>query len=166
MVLYKFYDANMMGTELYDISGLRYKRLLEACFRYCASVTMCVHLNSNVDLHSVEHFRRKITPTIKAQYAHYGSFDDDDMDVTHTYRLVRYLLTPEVKRLLMDRADGIFKWTYAWGNENPEDLAFFRPDGTVFFSSVVREGECTLHPEDGEDISLILRDPRWIAVEE
>lgn len=161
MALYKFYDANTAGTRLYDICGTRYRRLLKACFRYSASVAMCVHVDAEKDLQCIASFRRKVTPPIVAHYTYYGDFTQEDTDQTNTYRIVRYLLTPEVKRFIMNRTDSIFQWTYAWGNDNPEDLAFFRPDGTVFFSLCSQKGVCTLNPEEGENVSRILMDPRW-----
>ena len=162
MARYEFYDANIAGTRLYDIRGTRYRRLLQACFRYSASVVMCVHVDADIDTPRIASFRRKVTHLVKAQYAHYGDFTEGDIDQTNTYQLLRYLLVPEVKRFIMHRTDSIFKWTRA--NENPEDLTFFRPDGTVFFSLRVQEGVCTINPEEGEDVSRILSDPGWREV--
>ena len=157
MALYKFYDTDEAGSQVYDIRGARYQQLLEACFRHCTSVSLCVHADANVDLLSIEPYCLPVTPQVKAQYGHYGSAPAE----SSAYRIVHYVLAPEVKRFLKTRAEGIFQWTYAWENENPDDPAFFRPDGTVFFSSVIRDGVCTLYPREGEDISLILSDPRW-----
>lgn len=164
MALYKFYDTDVTGTELYDISGARYRQLLEVCFRYCTSVAMCLYVDANVDLLAMESCSLPVTSRVRQQYTHYGRFTEDDYNHNHTYRLVHYALEPEVKRFLLSHTDGIFKWTYAWENENPDDLSFFRPDGTAFFSSVVHEGECTLSPIEGEDVSDILHDPRWIPM--
>ena len=160
MSLYKFYDADDRGTQVYDIRGARYQQLLEVCFQNCTSVSMCVHMDALVDLLSIEPYCLPITPQVKAQYAHGNRFISEDS----TYRIVHYVLAPEVKRFLRTRADGIFQWAYGWGKENPEDLAFFRPDGTVFFFLSVHTGECTLSPCEEEDVSLILSDPRWVAM--
>ena len=162
MARYEFYNANIAGTGLYDFRGTRYRRLLQACFHYSASVAMCLPVDANIDMLPIASFRRKVTPQIRTQYAHIGNFTEEDTDQTNTYQLVRYLLVPEVKRFIMNRTDGIFKWN--WENENPEDLTFFRPDGTVFFTVHTREGICALNPEEDEDVSQILRDPRWREV--
>ena len=164
MSLYKFYNTDISGTRVFDIHGIRYKQLFQACFLYSSTVVMCVPVDTDIDMQHLAPFCRKLTPLIKARYAHYGDFTQEDTDRTNTYRLVRYLLTPEVKRFIRNRTDSIFKWTCTRGCENPEDLTFFRPDGTVFFSLRIREGVCTLSPEEGEDISLILKDPHWKEV--
>ena len=161
MALYKFYNANTAGTQLYDICGTRYRRLLKACFLYSASVAMWVRADTELDMQHIASFRRKVTPPIKAHYDYYDDFTQGDTDRTNTFRLVRYLLTPDVKRFILNRTDSIFKWTCALGSDNPEDLVFFRPDGTVFFALYSQEGVCTLNPIEGEDISPILMDPHW-----
>ena len=163
MALYRFYDTDAAGTKTYDISGARYRQLLGTCFQYCTSVAMCVHQDVNADFLSIESFALPVTSRLRVQYGHYGSFAADDRNETKTYQLVHYVLEPEVKRFLLTRADGIFQWTYAWESENPDDLTFFRPDGSVFFSCRAREGVCTLSPAEDEDVSLILSDPRWIG---
>ena len=159
MARYKFYDADLMGMRTYDIRGTHYRRLLQACFRYSASVAMCVPVESDIDMQHIATFRRKVTPQVSAQFTHIGDFTEDDMEQTHTYQIVRYLLVPAVRSFIMNQTDSIFAWSREKGN--PEDLTFFRPDGTVFFSVHTREGICTLNPEEDEDVSRILSDTRW-----
>lgn len=130
---YKFYDTDPTGKATYDISGKDYARLLDLCLKYCDSVSMCIHESVKIDLSSIEPFCIAITPEVKAQYGHYGFLPQTDGNVMPPYRLSHYLLTPEVKSFLLAQTNAIFNWTYAWGHNNPDDLAFFRPDGTVFF---------------------------------
>lgn len=162
MNVYTFYDTDVTGRETYDIIGSAYEQLLKLCFQYCTSVAMCIYLNANVDVSAISPFQIKVTPEVKKHYHHYGQFSSGDCNVRGTYKLVHYSLTPEVKAFLLSRANSVFKWTYAWGNNNPDDLVFFRHDGTAFFSSVIHEGECTLSPQYNEDVSIIIDDPRWL----
>lgn len=159
MARYQFYKANIADTGLLDIRGTHYRRLLQACFRYSASVAVCMPVDANIDTQRIATFRRKVTPQIRMQYAHIGNFTEEDTDQTNTYQLVRYLLVPAVKSFIMNRTESIFAWSKEKGN--PEDLTFFRPDGTVFFSVRTHDGVCTLNPEEDEDVSRILSDTRW-----
>ena len=61
--------------------------------------------------------------------------------------------------------DSIFKWMYG-KVKKPEDIAFYREDGSVFLSSVIHEGEDSLFPREGEDISAILDLDNWYLVDD
>jgi hypothetical protein len=162
MNIYKFYDTDITGREEYDIIGSDYVQLLNTCFQYCTSVAMCICLGADIDVSEISPFQIQVTPEVKKYYHHYGHFRFGDCNTIGTYKIVHYSLTPEVKAFLFSHADSVFKWTFARGNNNPDDLVFFRHDGTAFFSSVIHEGECTLHPRDNENISIIVSDPRWL----
>ena len=163
MTTYTFYDTDITGREIYDIIGSDYERLLGVCFQYCTSVAMCLYLDANVDVSEIRRFQIDVTPETKQYFQHYGRFPAGDCNESGTYQIVRYSLMPEVREFLLSRADSVFKWTYGWGNKNPDDLVFLRADGSAFFSSVIHEGECTLSPRDNEDVSSVVDDPRWLC---
>lgn len=45
----------------------------------------------------------------------------------------------------------LFDWLYTWGSDNPEDLAFYRADGTPIMQSSSLEGFCWLNPTEDEE---------------
>ena len=52
-----------------------------------------------------------------------------------------------------------------WGLKNPEDPAFYRKDGTPFFSTTIHEGYFTINADENEDISEILSKRDWEETE-
>ena len=48
------------------------------------------------------------------------------------------------------------------GNLSALPKVYLSSDGSVFFSSVIHEGECTLHVRDDEDVSEIINNPLWL----
>jgi len=162
MKKYVFYDSGIDGTEEYDIAGESYQLLLSLCFQYCHTVSFCLSMDCKADLSPIEEFRISVTPFVKENYQHYGLFHQQDVNLESNYRIVHYLLSDEVKKFVQKCADSMFQWTFAWGNHLPDDPCFFREDGSVFFSSLIHEGECTLTPRENENISEIIEDERWI----
>ena len=57
MALYKFYDTDDAGTEVYDTCGVRYRQRLKACFQYCFGVSLCIHESARAALLDLEPFR-------------------------------------------------------------------------------------------------------------
>lgn len=162
MTIYTFYDTDFTGREIYDIIGTDYEHLLGVCFQYCTSVAMCLYLGANIDVSGIRPFQIDVTSDVKKHFQHYGHFLSGDCNESGTYQIVHYSLTPEVREFLLTRVDSVFKWTFGWGNNNPDDLVFLRSDGSAFFTSVIHEGECTLSPRENEDVSTIIDDPRWL----
>ena len=50
------------------------------------------------------------------------------------------------------------------GFNNPENPVFYRENGSIFFSSLIHEGEITLTVNDGEDVSKITMINGWKKV--
>ena len=75
-----------------------------------------------------------------------------------------YRVCPELCDQLANITDSVYSWINAWGYHNPEDLYFYREDGSLFFEAIVHEGECTLYPREGEDISKLLTLGNWVKV--
>ena len=165
MKKYRFFDTDISGREEFDITGIQYINLLETCFLYCDTVAMCLSPQFEKDLSFLQKYRVAITPTIKQQFCHYGKFLSGDTDPCTNYTIVQYSLTAKVKEYILECTNAMFKWTYAWGYKNPDDVTFFRSDGTVFFSSIIHEGECTLYVKEYEDVSKITNDNRWIVID-
>ena len=72
-----------------------------------------------------------------------------------------YRVCDKLCDILLKTTNHIFSWLNGWGYENPEDPTFYREDGSLFFTSTIHEGECTLFVRD-EDVSEILANKLWI----
>lgn len=142
MRIYKFFDTDRTGQAELDISGVQYQHFLQACLRHCATVSVMVFLDCAERVQPWEPYRIPITPEVQLVYAHYGLGSTGQAG---SYEARHYLLTPQMKRMLQDQASSLFQWTWAWGHGNPDDISFYRPDGSVFFASLIHEGECTLY---------------------
>jgi len=155
MYIYKFFETDISGYEEYDIAGEAYQRLIQLCFKHSASVSFLLSPLFSGDLSDLEPYRLPLTENVKR----INSFSDSASD--RGFRLVHYRLAPEVRHFLLNKVDSVFKWKMGWGYENPDNPCFFRSDDSVFFSSVIHEGECTLHPDPGEDISQVFQSGLW-----
>lgn len=184
MKKYYFYDTDDSGNEDYDIAGEDYCKFLDTCLKYCSSVSFIVYSVSwsNGDMISVtpeelEKYRIPVTENLLKHYKQaeretYRSpvpgdllkcyYPDEKTDIPKGwYEIRHYHLCPEVKEMLMNISDSVFQWVCHWGFTNPEDIAFWRKDGSAFFTSVTHEGECFLMPNNDEDVSEIVSANEW-----
>ncbi len=164
MMIYRFYDADMTGHEERDVAGEAYSKLLQLCFRYSTTVSILLAPSFPEQLEVWEAFRIPVTPNVREVYSHYGFDTLCDSDRFRGYEIRHYLLTPQIQTLIGMRTGSIFQWICAWGHQNPEDISFFREDGSVFFTSTIHEGHCTFCPREDEDISAILN-PYWYHID-
>lgn len=162
MGIYKFFDSDITGQAEFDLSGMQYQRFLQACFQYCTTVSVIVSLNCADRIASWEPYRIPVSPVVLRVYAHYGLPAEGSTDQIGACEIRHYMLTPQMKRMIQDHTTSLFRWTCAWGNDNPDDIAFYRSDGSVFFSSLIHEGECTLYLRGNEALGDILSQEHWI----
>ena len=159
MKYYTFYDTNILGdcNEEYDITSDDYIELLKICFKYSASFSFMITKNDSLTIkeslpNELEKYRIYADDYVLNNYNRY-------MDLKRNIHC--YQACPETFDLILKINDSIFKWINGWGNKKPEDLAFFREDGSIFFSSIVHHGECSIYPRDNEDISSVLSSGNW-----
>lgn len=156
MRVYKFYDSDITGHNELDISGEQYQQFLQVCFQYCATVSVLItpDFDGNIDLWDI--YRIPVLPNVQNTYCHYGVPSSKKPDWINRFEIRHYRLTAQMQKLIQSQTNSLFSWTYYYGYHNPDDLAFYRADGSIFFSSVVHEGECTLYLRENEDLSDIL----------
>lgn len=153
MDYYRFYDTDLYGIEEYDIIGEEYRRLIETCCKYSTVLALSMVNFGEEIIHfdELDKFKiRSVRHIIKINRAEVLNKE-----------IVYYRVCPELCKILVNYVDSIFKWVHTSEFSNPEDLTFFREDGTVFFSSCIHEGVLTLCPQN-EDVSEILKNPLWI----
>lgn len=163
MKYYVFYDTNVFGdcSEELDITSENYKKLLMLCFKYSTSLSFMI---------SGEGIRTIVESLPKKLDEYRIDEDDNVLDVymryMDGYKDIRcYTACPETYDLVLGINDSLFKWINGRGNKKPEDLTFYRKDGSVFFSSVIHEGECFLYPRDNEDVSSVVSNGKWYLVD-
>lgn len=153
---YKFYDTDKFGINEYDISGNEYVELIHTCCKYCKTMSLRAACDNVSHLRELSNYRTNDIAFIPDAYRHY--------DISHNKpeNIYYYNVCSELCELMLSISDSIFKWIYGWGYTNPEDPVFYRHDGSVFFSSIIHEGECTLIPRDDEDVNKIISSGNWI----
>lgn len=159
MKKYIFYDTDSTGHEQFDITGVQYFLLLQACFKYSFSFSIILSPDFSGDIEKWEKYRIPVSGKVRDIYPHYAT---ESYGKSRAYEIRHYRLTPEMCDLIVRHTDSLFSWLCGWGFDNPDDPAFFREDGSVFFSSVIHEGECTLNLKDNEFLPDGLLDEKWI----
>lgn len=152
--VYKFYDTDIDGLNEFDICGNSYKKLIKVCCEYCDFFSLII-TNSNSELLSkLCEYRIPKNKKITYVFNHY--------DINST--IIEYFqVSSELCEVLLNNTNSIFSWINGWGYNNPEDPTFYRKDGSVFFTSTIHEGECTLYVQN-EDVSEIIASNNWIRV--
>ncbi|MBQ6825743.1 MAG: hypothetical protein IJP34_03675 [Clostridia bacterium] len=152
MLIYNFYDTDSSGMAEYNICNEDYKVLLEICFKYCKTMSLIITNNNSKLLKKIEKFQIEKSENIIYKFNHY------DNNV-----LIKYYQTcSELLEVLLNTTDNIFSWINGWGYDNPEDITFYRDDGSVFFTSIIHNGKCSLFVRKNEDVSLIIKNKLWI----
>ena len=176
MKTFCFYDSDWFyggnGDVKNHIQGVEFRKLLEACFRYCSYVALSISAKSE------ERFKKLLSPFEIAvpeaiaqdvypqayEACRWGRTKDGKSfpEIVSISNIRFYRACPDLLNVLYSISDSLFTWLDGWGFCNPENPTFYRSDGSVFFSSVIHEGECTLHVHDDEDVSEVIKNPLWI----
>ncbi len=155
MEIYDFYDTDRTGHREYDIAGNEYTLLLKKCYAYCSSFSFAV-ANPRIAIPAtLIPYQLPVTPVVQRQYDRYREHHPP-------VKVYHFRVSDENFQAVLGITDSIFKWINGWGMENPEDPCFYRSDGSIFFSSIIHEGRCTLTPQKREAVSDILANPLWI----
>lgn len=127
----------------YPMSQSHYEALLQTCFTYSSHFSFCI---SNFD---------HILTTALEKW----KLDVKTLGVDT--RLV-YKACEDTKEILQSYARSVFEFSRYSDQGGPEDLTFYREDDSVFMESVGHEGECSIYPQENEDVSSLLRFGRWL----
>lgn len=146
MKKYNFYDTDILGNDEYDIAGEKYTELLKMCFKYS-------------ELFSLRYSEGNFKVYFELAEYEVRTYADNVSD----YKVVYYRACPKTYDILVKNANSIFCWMNN-ENNNPEDLMFFRSDGSILFSSVIHNGCLSLWMRD-EDFSSVINDELWLLAE-
>lgn len=116
-------DDCLEKDEEIDIRGEKYEELIEVCFRYSAYFSF-VFREKSIPVSGLERFlvASKITDRWPGTWS--GGL----------HKLSLYSCDKITKSILQSHVNSLFSWVSCWGNGNPEDLAFYRRDKSVFFT--------------------------------
>lgn len=149
---YLFYATDYF-TNLgeFDFSQEHYHALLRRCFQYC----WCFSLEFNDE---DTQFARELKDW---QIENPGfSYQGEGQPENRRY----YRACPASATFLMHIANSFFDFDYYRNNKYPDDIIFYRKDGTVFLDVIAHEGECNLYPLPGEEVDDVLAFGHWIKM--
>ena len=150
MYVFFSWDDTDPAAEL-DIRGEQYIRLIDVCFQFCSYFT----LNESRAGTFFDLPDKELDHWPAQQYPPVGK--------THLF-----FCSGKAKDYLQNKVGSLFSW-FSWEASNqgkkerllPEDLCFYRSDGSIFLWSETHEGICALLPKDEEDVSSIISSVGW-----
>ena len=141
--------------ETYDISGSYYREFIETCCRYSAYFSFRRYQYKTL-LWEPE---PKAFPSDK-DLCFISRLFDSGIDLLYVFKC-----NERTKNFLQTYTKGLQYWYNmegVYGNLNmPEDLSFYREDGSCLFYSQTHEGDIKLFLRDDEDFSNIIVQPGW-----
>jgi len=148
--------ANSNLIKLYDI-----------CFKYCESFSVIFFTSLNPenawdDCEKMNYFSEfsslatKIMNT-KEWPGHRGK---------HEAVLMILPCNEQTRKLLETVTTNIRDFVGCWGVNNPEDIAFYRSDGSAMFYSTIHACIFHINADDNEDISEVLSILKWNECEQ
>lgn len=163
--MFVFYDYSDATNTDNDIVGDEYKQLIDICFKYCKTVAFKIAPKQDISIcKEMQKFIVAKNERITYNFYQTTYIDVENGEGTES-QTVFYELTPELCNVMKNSVNSIFEWIYGRGFKNPEDPVFFREDGSVFFSSVIHDGELFIYPREDEDVQSFLEKNNWIRME-
>lgn len=161
MGIYKFYDWNSYTDEDQNLSRNEYVELFRCCCKQCTVMSLIFRYKDTCFQDDLEKFRIVRPNNINYNFPHYNfaNLNAEQIDVRY------YRISEELYKTLISSVQGIYDWIYGWGNKNPEDPTFYRDDGSVFFTSIIHEGELSLYVKENENVETIVSNNQWEKVE-
>lgn len=180
MKKYAFYDSHdNPDYQEYELKGEAYKELLKVCFQYSDILSFLQWdiiqsadefsdvLKQDVIIERLEEFRilEKDSLCIKDTYLHDETICCSHpmlkQDILIKQTMKYYKVSPGLLHVLLNATDDIFWWMNRYPICIPENPCFYRKDGSVFFESVIHEGELYLYLKEGEDASRLFELSKW-----
>ncbi|MBE6794693.1 MAG: hypothetical protein E7532_07100 [Ruminococcaceae bacterium] len=153
---YIFYDTDESGWAEYDIVGEDYIELMKICIKYSKSVSFRRFRYSISIPKHLEKYRLPLTENIAKSYRYYGELSD--LAKAELYYLE---LSEDVCKWILSTTNSIWGWNHFSKDHLVEDPIFFREDGSVFADSIIHNGEFSIYPRDGEDVSSVVTKDHW-----
>lgn len=152
-------NVYVFGYE--EVRGRAYIDLLNTCFQYGRYFSLSAPAIFEKTLYPTYADVPALKPFLHFEYStlrdvYYGTL------YTPWPTLIRvYHCCEETKKILLSTCKTLFSWLAHGPNHMPEDLTFFREDGSVFMEQMSHERECALFPHENENIDAVLRTGAW-----
>ena len=160
--MYIFYDSDEQGNEI-PFSGQNFENFLDMCFQYSDCFSFMYDSEFD-DFESVagDFFIRDFIPSCSTEILQIPNFLNSKADETIFQcrlafpggRLLFFRCCEASKKMILDFSRDL--WEFSADNGSmPEDLTFYRTDGSTFFTGLIHEGEAFLFPKDTEVLTGI-----------
>ena len=154
---YEFFSGNSAGID--NISGNQYIELLEFCFQYSNyfSLTFLHPQSGTVNMRLGSEKMEQLDPYI------YDSFEtkDEPWYFEGPNATIKIFYNNEkTKQIILDHTNSLYEWS-TYEHRNPEDLSFFRSDGSVLFHLLEHEGLATIYNNDYEIVPEFALKTPW-----
>lgn len=143
-------QQNRISKE--DMKGKIYGELIDLCFKYSQYFSLTfLHIRQGVN---------SCTNLDKAEFSFFRTKNELWYPYGQDATVKIYHCTDETKAFLLQHVNNLFAWE-AYDNHNPEDLAFFREDGTGFFELITHEGMATIYNRKNEAVPSLFQQEPW-----
>lgn len=157
-------DYEGRGEEEHDITGEDYKELIRTCAKYCESFAFVSGKDNSypqIPL-NIQKYAIDVDASVKKRlgYRHFAISLTETMDYGWIFH---FKICDETIDWLLSVSSDIYNWYFSDPkNSYPEDLTFYRKDGSAFFGAMTHEGYCELTVCDDEDVSHIISKDHWL----
>ena len=141
--------------DIPDISGEDYKELIHWCFNNSTYFSL-IYKEKAKEIKTLEKYK------VSSFYTH--SWPESPYCSDGGIMCI-YFTDMGAEKVLSNYVSGLFEWESVFGGENPEDLAFYRKDKSLLFSSIIHEGECYLYTRPPECVNQIIKKKGWMALD-
>jgi len=165
-----YYDGQKQGRD-FDMKGEDYRRFISTCFKY----STCFSLIFRPDDENIPYLVKRLPYDKQRDLYEYDQYVIKrgisdcwaGQPGTGLIGEVRYYpCCSETMEMLYRFSDSLFKFRFSSdAGYNPEDLCFYREDGSVLFAMDIHEGEGVLFPKDDEDFKEVLETNPWYKSE-
>lgn len=160
MSVFYFDDCDPINEDLAkDICGKDFIDLINYSMRYCTYFSVDFHIKYKIDnklrpqLRRSEVFDLSLFHKSREQNCHL-------IPPQQEYSRHYYWLNNDTSELIVQLQDSLFNWELYSKYKMPENITFYRSDGSVFFTSITHEGFAYLYLNANEDMNHIVKN-RW-----
>lgn len=145
---YKFTDYT---TDSDDIKGADYLELISTCFLNSYYFSLIYFKESRnideLDSHLIKELYSDEWPGTPG--------------TSHGGIMKIYKCNYDTERIIKTHVKSLFSWNTYFGDNNPEDISFYRKDKSIFFYSIIHEGECFIINTGKECVKSIVCKNGW-----
>lgn len=136
----------------YDLKGSEYSTFLGICARYSSVFSFRIYEGITSERW------KQVLGSFQIAEPKWADVEEDTFPISERKW---FWCNTESVVALQSLEDNLFNMKTLHGLTNPEDIVFYRENGSIFAYAETDEGECIVYPEIEEDISELIRNPHW-----